>query len=98
MPRLRKSPVSERALRRISAGVPFARPEIDDPVGGRHHLLVVFDDEERIALGAQFLERGDEPRVVAGVQPDAGLVEHVQDAGEIRSELRREANPLRLAA
>ncbi len=64
----------------------------------RHDLVVVLDDEERVALGAQRLERRDQPLVVARVQADARLVQHVQDAGEVGAELRGQPDPLRLAA
>ena len=40
----------------------------------------------------------DEATVVALVQADARLVEHVEHAGEARADLRRESDALRLAA
>jgi hypothetical protein len=40
----------------------------------------------------------DQPAVVALVQPDRRLVEHVQHAREPGADLRREADALRLAA
>ena len=75
-----------------------AWPEVDDPVGRAHHLLVVLDDEHGVADVAQPLERVDEPAVVALVEPDRRLVEDVEDADELRADLRREPEPLRLAA
>ena len=75
-----------------------ARPHVDEPVGGAHHLLVVLDDEHGVAEVAQPLERADQPAVVALVQPDRRLVEDVEDADELRADLRREPEPLRLAA
>ena len=47
---------------------------------------------------AQTPERGDESRVVARVEADARLVEHVHDSRELAPELAREADALRLAA
>lgn len=44
------------------------------------------------------LERRDQPVVVALVQADRRLVEHVHHAREAGADLRREADPLRLAA
>ena len=44
------------------------------------------------------LERPDEAVVVALVEPDRGLVEDVEDADELRADLGREPEPLRLAA
>ena len=47
---------------------------------------------------AEARERRDQLRVVALVEPDRGLVEDVEDADERASDLRREADPLGLAA
>ena len=44
------------------------------------------------------LERRDQPVVVALVQPDRRLVEHVHHPGEARADLRGEPDALRLAA
>ena len=63
-----------------------------------HHLLVVLDDEHGVAEVAQPLERPDQLVVVALVEPDRRLVEDVEDADELRADLRREPQPLRLAA
>ena len=63
-----------------------------------HHLLVVLDDEHGVAEVAQPLERADQPVVVALVEADRRLVEDVEDADELRADLRREPQPLRLAA
>ena len=74
------------------------RPHVDEPVGRPHHLLVVLDDEHGVAEVAESLERPDQPPVVALVEPDRGLVEDVEHADELRPDLRREPEPLRLAA
>ncbi len=67
-------------------------------VGGADHVLVVLDHEHAVADVAQVLQGADQPFVVALVQPDAGLVQHVHDAGQARADLGGEADPLRLAA
>ena len=51
-----------------------------------------------VAEIAQAAQRRDEARVVARVQADARLVEHVHHARELAPELAREADALRLAA
>ena len=61
-------------------------------------LLVVLDDDERVADVAQAHERGDELGVVLLVEADRGLVEDVEHAHEARADLRREPDALRLAA
>ena len=73
-------------------------PDVDDPVGGPDGLLVVLDDEDRVAQVAQPGEGRDELRVVALVEPDRRLVEDVQDAHQRRPDLGRQADPLGLAA
>ena len=74
------------------------RAHVDDPVGDAHHLLVVLDDEHRVAERLQPLQRRDQAVVVALVEPDRRLVEDVEDADELGADLRREPQPLRLAA
>ncbi len=75
-----------------------ARTDVDDPVGRAHHLLVVLDDDQRVADVAQSLQRADQPLVVALVQADARLVEDVEHAHQAGADLRRQPDPLRLAA
>ena len=75
-----------------------ARTHVDHQVGGAHGVFVMFDDEDRVAAVAQPLERADQAVVVARVQADARLVEHVERAGKRRAELRREADALGFAA
>ena len=73
-------------------------PDVDDPVGGPDGLLVVLDDEDRVAQVAQPGQRRDELGVVALVEPDRRLVEDVQDAHQRRPDLGRQPDPLRLPA
>ena len=82
----------------VPAVLARARPHVDEPVGAAHHLLVVLDDEHGVPEVAQPLERPDQLVVVALVQPDRRLVEDVEHADELRADLRREPEPLRLAA
>ena len=73
-------------------------PDVDDPVGGSDRLLVVLDDEHRVAEVAQAGQGRDELGVVALVEPDRRLVEDVQDAHQRRADLGREPDALGLAA
>ena len=82
----------------VAAVLAGARPEVDQVVGGEHRPLVVLDHDHRVAEVAQAVEGGDQLLVVALVQPDRGLVEHVHDADQAGADLGREADPLRLAA
>ena len=78
----------------------LARPEtqIDDVVGDFDHVGVVLDHDDGVALIPKLPKNRDEPLVVARVQPDGRLVEHVQRADERRPQRRREVDPLRFAA
>ena len=82
----------------LAAVLAGARAEVDQVVGGAHRPLVVLDDDHRVAEVAEPLERPDQLRVVALMQPDRGLVEDVEDADQAGADLGREPDPLRLAA
>ena len=70
----------------LAAVLAGAWADVDDPVGGADRVLVVLDDDEGVAEVLELDERLDEPTVVALVQADARLVEHVEHA---RSALSR---------
>jgi hypothetical protein len=82
-------------LAAVDAG---AGPQVHDVVGGADGVLVVLDDDDAVADVAQPGQRGQEPLVVALVQADGGLVEHVHDADQPGADLAREPDALRLAA
>ena len=75
-----------------------ARPQVDDPVGGAHRLLVVLDDQHGVAHVAQLLQRVQQAAVVALVQADARLVEDVEHAHQPAADLAGQADALPLAA
>ena len=75
-----------------------ARPHVDQVVGGADRLLVVLDDDHGVAEVAQPLQRLQQARVVALVQADRRLVEHVEHAGQAGADLRGEPDALALAA
>ena len=75
-----------------------AGADVDHVVGGADGVLVVLDHDHRVAEVAQPPQRFQEPGVVALVQADRGLVEHVEHAGEAGADLRGEADALALAA
>ena len=92
-----------------AAGVPRAttRPPWRPPPGPRSTTRsarrivvgVVLDDEQASCpRSRQVHERVEQPRVVARVQADRRLVEHVADAAQVAAELGGEADALRLAA
>ncbi len=92
----------------MSAGVPSAticaavdagaRADVDHVVGGQDRILVVLDDDDGVAEIAQPPQRFQETRIVALVQADRRLVQHVEHAGQARADLRRQPDALALAA
>ena len=99
--RARRRPRSSSAVPSATTSPPCSPapgPRSTTQSADAHHLLVVLDDEHGVADVAQPLERVDEPAVVALVEPDRRLVEDVEHADELRSDLRREPETLRLAA
>jgi hypothetical protein len=63
-------------------------------IGGENGVAVVLDDDHRVAEVAQALEDTDQTRVVARMQPDRRLVEHVEHADQARADLGREPEAL----
>ena len=59
-----------------------ARPgaDVHNVICGVHGVLVMLDDQQRVAEVAQMLERGKQLVVVTLMQPDARLVEDIQHA------------------
>ena len=70
---------------------------IDDIVGGADRVLVMLDDDHGVADVAQAPERFQQPLIVALMEADRGLVEHVEDARQPGADLAREADALALA-
>ncbi len=75
-----------------------ARTKIDNVICASHRLLIVLDNNERVPFFAQRHQRLEQAQVVARMQSDGRLIEHVKNAAQIRSELRGQTNALRLAA
>ena len=78
--------------------MPAPGPMSTHMVGGADRVLVMLDHDHGVAEVAQPPQRFEQPRVVALVQADRRLVEHVEHAGEAGADLRGEADALALAA
>ncbi len=61
-------------------------------------LLVVLHHHERVVVSGELGEGLEQDLVVARMQPDGGLIEHVAHALQVRAELRGEADALRFPA
>jgi hypothetical protein len=75
-----------------------AGAHVDHMVGGADRVLVVLDHDHGVAEVAQALQRFEQAVVVALVQADGGLVEHIEHAGQAGADLRGQADALALAA
>ena len=88
-----------RALGHHAAAVPARpRPQVHQPIGAAHYRFVVLDDHYRVAARLQLAQRVDQPAIVAGVQSDGRLVEHVAHADQSRAQPGRQPHALQLAA
>ena len=65
------------------------RADVDDPIGVANHVDFMLDHEERIPRCLEPIERAQQRLGIGGMQPGRGFVEHVDDAEEIRTHLRR---------
>ena len=67
-------------------------------VGGQDRILVVLDNDDRVSKITQPLERVEQARIVALMQPDGRLVEDIKDACQTRTDLRRKPDALAFPA
>ena len=81
----------------LASGRARSRPEVEDPIRGPDHLGVVLDDEDGVARVPQPVQHPDHAGEVAGVEPDARLVEHEQGVDERGPESGGEVDALDLA-
>ncbi len=75
-----------------------AGTNVQQIVGCANRFLVVLDDNHRIAEVAQMLEGADQPVIIALVQADARLIQHIKNAHQARANLRGQSDALGLAA
>ena len=92
------SPSSVAGVDDAAALLARAEADVHDVIGDPDHVFVVLDDEDRVSLVAQLPEDVEQPLVVARVQADRRLVQHVERADQRRAERGREVDALRLAA
>ena len=91
--------LGRRSLEDHLAAFPTGKgTHIDDVVGIEHHVFVVLDDDDGVALVAQLLERVDQPDIVALVQADTGFIQYIEYVDELGADLRGEPDALALAA
>ena len=72
--------------------------EIHHVIRRADRLLVVLHHDDGVAEIAQAVQRAEQRAIVPLVQADGRLVEHVQHARQVRSDLRGEPDALAFAA
>src|ERR1039457_3637317 len=75
-----------------------AGAQVDYIVGAADGFFLVLDYEHRVAEVAQIFECGEKASIVTMVQADGRFVENVEDAAQLRSDLRCQAYALAFAA
>lgn len=73
------------------------RADVEHMVGEANGILVVLHHDHRVAQIAQMGEGLEQPLVVALMQTDGGLVQHVHDPHQASPDLAGQPDPLRLA-
>ncbi len=79
----------------VNAG---AGSHVNDMVSRADRILVMLDHDHRIAEIAQPLQRFEQAVIVALVKTDGGFVQHIENAGETRTDLRGKPDALAFAA
>ena len=91
--------IGHRALRhQPAAALAGARTNINDVLGMADGVHIVFHHHQGVALVAQALQGIQQDAVVARMQADSGLIEHVAHALQVAAQLRRQPDALGLAA
>ena len=86
---------ARRAMRHHHAPMHTSpRANVKNVVSLADRLFVMFDNNHGIALITQVLERAQQAVIVALMQTDRRLVQHVQHSGKPRTDLRRQTYPL----
>src|SRR5262249_7703847 len=75
-----------------------ARAEIDYIISTANRLLIVFDYQHSVAEIPERRERVQQASIVARMQTDRRLVQNIQHAAQLRSNLRRQTNALAFPA
>ena len=77
---------------------PRPRTDVHQVVGGANRVFVVLHHDQGVAQVAQLDQGGEQAVVVALVQADARLIQHVEHAGEACADLGGQADALGFAA
>ena len=73
-------------------------PQVDDPVGSADGVRVVFYHHDSVAHISQALQSSDEARIVSLVQADGRFIQDVKYPHQLRADLCRQPDALRLSS
>ena len=86
------------AVHHLAAMLPGGGPDIDNPVGVGDGVLVMLDNDQRVAQIPEPREGFNQTPVIALMQPDRRLIEHIEHADETGADLGGQPDALRLTA
>ena len=92
-----EQPLDRAGVDHLAAVLTGTRADVDHPVGGPDRVLVVLDHDQGVAEVLEPDQGLDQAVVVALVEADRRLVEHVEDADQAGADLGGQPDPLRLA-
>jgi hypothetical protein len=75
-----------------------ARPHVHHLIGGADRVLIVLDHDHRIAQIAQPQQAGQQSGIVALMQANRRLIQHIHHPHQPRADLRGQPDALRFAA
>ena len=91
--------IGRRALRHdLPAEASGTRADVDHMMGAADGFFVVLDHHQGVALGLELLQRVEQNAVVARMQADGRFVQDVAHPAQVRAQLCRQTDALRLAA
>ena len=71
--------------------------DVDDVIRSTDGVFIVFHHHQRVAFVAEQVQRIQQNLVVARMQANGGLVQHIAHALQIAAQLRGQSNALRFA-
>src|ERR1035437_1796993 len=82
----------------VAAELAGAGTKVDHVRGTPDGVFVVFDHEQRVALGLELFQRVEQDAIVARMQTDGRFIEDIAHTPQVGAELRGEPDTLCLAA
>ncbi len=78
----------------------FSRPRahIDNIIGGKNGIGIMFDDQDRVPDIPQGFQGLQEPEIVPGVESDTGFIQDIKDPHQMRADLGGQPDTLSFSA